>query len=63
MESRIRYAQGPAHAQLLNLPLHIRVKYLNFKFFHTFFQTDTFAAVYKKLTGKDVNFEFPEPYL
>ena len=23
----------------------------------------TFAAVYKKLTGKDVNFEFPEPYL
>lgn len=24
------------------------------------FQLDTFAAVYKKLTGKDVNFEFPE---
>ena len=27
------------------------------------FQTDTFAAVYKKLTGKEVTFEFPEPYL
>jgi len=26
-------------------------------------KTDTFAAVYKKLTGKTVNFEFPEPYL
>ena len=26
-------------------------------------KTDTIAAVYKKLTGKDVNFEFPEPYL
>lgn len=24
------------------------------------FQLDTFGAVYKKLTGKDVNFEFPE---
>jgi len=24
------------------------------------FQLDTFTAVYKKLTGKDVNFEFPE---
>merc|ERR1712115_527935 len=24
---------------------------------------DTFAAVYKKLTGKEVTFEFPEPYL
>jgi len=24
---------------------------------------DTFAAVYKKLTGKQVTFEFPEPYL
>jgi len=23
-------------------------------------QTDTFTAVYKKLTGKDVHFEFPE---
>ncbi len=27
------------------------------------FQTDTFTAVYKKLTGKEVTFEFPEPYL
>ncbi len=25
-----------------------------------YFQMDTFSAVYKKLTGKDVNFEFPE---
>jgi len=25
-----------------------------------FLQLDTFAAVYKKLTGKDVIFEFPE---
>ena len=24
---------------------------------------DTFGAVYKKLTGKEVTFEFPEPYL
>ena len=34
------------------------------KFLHLFFllflQTETFAAVYKKLTGKDVSFEFPE---
>ncbi len=28
-----------------------------------FFQMDTFTAVYKKLTGKEVTFEFPEPYL
>merc|ERR1712226_596249 len=26
-------------------------------------KTDTFSSVYKKLTGKEVNFEFPEPYL
>merc|ERR1719363_10361 len=26
-------------------------------------KTDTFASVYKKLTGKEVTFEFPEPYL
>merc|ERR1712029_1270275 len=26
-------------------------------------KTDTFANVYKKLTGKEVTFEFPEPYL
>jgi hypothetical protein len=27
------------------------------------FQVDTFTSVYKKLTGRDVTFEFPEPYL
>merc|ERR1739838_771643 len=26
-------------------------------------KTDTFASVYKKLTGKEVTFEFPENYL
>lgn len=26
-------------------------------------QVDTFTSVYKKLTGRDVTFEFPEPYL
>merc|ERR1711874_39016 len=26
-------------------------------------KTGTFASVYKKLTGKEVTFEFPEPYL
>merc|ERR1711915_420716 len=26
-------------------------------------KTETFANVYKKLTGKEVTFEFPEPYL
>lgn len=26
-------------------------------------QIDTFASVYKKLTGREVTFEFPEPYL
>jgi len=26
-------------------------------------KTDTFGAVYKKLTGKDVTFEFPESYM
>lgn len=28
-----------------------------------FFQLDTFASVYKKLTGREVKFEFPEPYV
>ena len=28
-----------------------------------FLQVDTYGAVYKKLTGKEVTFEFPEPYL
>lgn len=27
------------------------------------FQVDTFASVYRKLTGREVTFEFPEPYL
>lgn len=27
------------------------------------FQVDTFQSVYKKLTGREVTFEFPEPYL
>lgn len=31
--------------------------------FFCLFQLDTFTAVYKKLTGKDVNFEFPEAVL
>jgi len=26
-------------------------------------KVDTFAAIYKRLTGKEVTFEFPEPYL
>uniref|UniRef100_A0A0P4W236 40S ribosomal protein S7 n=1 Tax=Rhodnius neglectus TaxID=72488 RepID=A0A0P4W236_9HEMI len=26
-------------------------------------KVDTFAAVYKKLTGREVSFEFPQPYL
>lgn len=26
-------------------------------------KVDTFGSVYKKLTGRDVTFEFPEPYL
>ncbi|XP_063218346.1 small ribosomal subunit protein eS7 [Bacillus rossius redtenbacheri] len=26
-------------------------------------KVETFASVYKKLTGRDVTFEFPEPYL
>ncbi|XP_077283428.1 ribosomal protein S7 [Arctopsyche grandis] len=26
-------------------------------------KVDTFQSVYKKLTGREVNFEFPEPYL
>ncbi|KAJ1527233.1 hypothetical protein ONE63_008759 [Megalurothrips usitatus] len=26
-------------------------------------KVDTFASVYKKLTGREVSFEFPEPYL
>ncbi|KAI5703818.1 hypothetical protein M8J76_007204 [Diaphorina citri] len=26
-------------------------------------KTDTFSQIYKKLTGREVNFEFPEPYL
>ena len=29
-------------------------------FLYCLLQLDTFAAVYKKLTGKDVIFEFPE---
>lgn len=26
-------------------------------------KVDTFGAIYKRLTGKEVTFEFPEPYL
>ena len=32
----------------------------NHMFVFFLLQLDTFAAVYKKLTGKDVIFEFPE---
>ena len=28
-----------------------------------YFQVDTFTSVYKKLTGRDVTFEFPDNYL
>lgn len=28
-----------------------------------FWQVDTFASVYKQLTGRDVTFEFPESYV
>ena len=28
--------------------------------FYLLLQVETFSGVYKKLTGKDVNFEFPE---
>lgn len=30
---------------------------------YVLFQVETFASVYRKLTGRDVSFEFPEPYL
>lgn len=46
----------------------VKVLIFAFKFFNERFvfivsQVDTFAAVYKKLTGREVTFEFPEPYL
>lgn len=42
--------------------MNVRCHYSDMVFIIPFyFQTDTFAAVYKKLTGKEVTFEFPEP--
>lgn len=40
--------------------LSIRLK-TDFFIVNEKFQVDTFASVYKHLTGKEVTFEFPEP--
>lgn len=36
---------------------------INPMFLFLLLQVDTFTSIYKKLTGREVTFEFPEPYL
>lgn len=38
-------------------------RHIKFKLCFLYFQVDTFGSIYKKLTGRDVTFEFPESYL